>query len=122
MKKIIMILIVTVFTVAVYGQTETYYNYAQTPNWDTKTFYVSNIVSCTIKKGDYGGNSHKKTVLTNQWHDYLKAEGIKPNFTFTQHLWDKNKNEVSQKRIKQIGEYKSRGFRIVQISGFSFDD
>jgi hypothetical protein len=122
MKKIIMILIATAFTVAVYGQTETYYNYAQTPNWDTKTLYVSDILSCTIKKGDYGGNSHKKTVLTSQWHAYLKAEGIKPNYTYTQWTWQTYKSAVSQKRIKQIGEYKSRGFTIVKITDFSFDD
>lgn len=121
MKKMIMILMATVFTVAVYGQAETYYSFAYAYDYDSKTCYVTDVLSSPIKER-YDNQVKLPTKLQNLWFEQMKLETSKwYNFDRSENAWELNKSEVTQKRAKIIREYKYKGFTISEVKDFSFD-
>ena len=141
MKKLIMILIATAFTVAVYGQTETYYGYANVALEDekhytfaygviheNKTIYISEIISCYFSNVSYEQTTiHSKALaainLKTKWCKKVEASsGYYPNLSGTRpHTWSKSFNEVDEARDKLIVSYKKDGYNVKYISTFRYE-
>ena len=121
MKKIFLILIATVLTVAVYGQAERHYSFGWAYDYKTKTCYVSNIVSSQIDIHDGHSMNINRNKITVQWQDKLKTITSKwYNYTKNEYHWNTSRSKVNTERNKVIGKWKSEGYSIIEIIDFSY--
>ncbi len=122
MKKLILVLLVTLFAIAANAQKFTAYAFGYYYDYNSKTFYVSNIVSCS--NYEYSRSNYFNTTLQNQWHDKFKAVCGANYYKYTAgpNFWYDAKSKADQEHTKVIGEYNSKSFIIIKVNDFNFYD
>ena len=120
LKKSIALLVLCFTAMAfnqVKAQEKTVYGFGYAYNYNTKTFYVSNIVNgVENSKTFYDANDN---ALRTQWMNKLKTEDSE-YYTYTIEIFGfSDEDWIDEKRIEWIGKFKSQGFTIVYLT-FTF--
>lgn len=121
----VMVFMATAMLNQVQAQEITVYGYGYAYNYDMKVLYVTNIVSGVQKSDQYFDAT--PIDLENQWRDkfetivtdsYKYTLSTNPSAFLGASVSDYD--SVDEDRIKQIGEYKQKGFSIHYVTDFRY--